>query len=183
VPDDKGGYMFTPIGLDLSLTSTGWSCQNEQGVISVKQRGVERLISVTDRIMDIVQEVDNPAVFIEGYSFASIHSHAHSLGELGGVTRYRLRVAGVPFVEVPPTCRAKLATGKGNSAKSAVVSAVSVRTGIVWSGAGVDDMCDAWLLEEVGWIYQQQPRSDWPKEHLKALDKVDFAALRSGKAE
>jgi crossover junction endodeoxyribonuclease RuvC len=173
--------MFTPVGLDLSLNSTGWSCHGEQGVVAVKQKGVERLIAVTDAVLKIVTSNDNPVVFVEGYSFASRHSHAHSLGELGGVTRYRLHLAGVPFVEVPPTCRAKLATGKGNAAKNAVVSAVSARTGITWAGTGADDMCDAWLLEEVGFIYQGLQRSEWPQEHLKALDKIDFSPLRSGK--
>lgn len=171
--------MFTPVGLDLSLTSTGWSCSGEQGTIVTKERGVNRLAFITDRIMSIVKSNDDPVVFIEGYSFASKHSHAHSLGELGGVTRYRLYMAGIPFVEIPPTCRAKLATGKGNAPKSAVVSAVSIKTGILWSGAGADDMCDAWLLEEVGWIYQGVQRVDWPKDHLKALDKVDFSPLGS----
>ena len=173
--------MFTPVGLDLSLSSTGWSCSGDQGAIIVKARGVQRLVEITDRIMAVVESSDDPVVFVEGYSFASKHSHAHSLGELGGVTRYRLHKAGIPFVEVPPACRAKLATGKGNAPKSAVISAVSVRTGIIWSGMGADDMCDAWLLEEVGWIFQGKDRFDWPKENLKGLDKVDFSALKDGK--
>lgn len=173
--------MFTPIGLDLSLTSTGWSCKGEQGAIIVKAKGVNRLVAISDQIIDIVSQIDNPAAFIEGYSFASRHSHAHALGELGGVVRYRLSLLGVPYVEVPPTCRAKLATGKGNAHKSAVISATSAKTGIVWEGTGADDMCDAWLLEEVGWIFLKQPRVKWPEGNLTALDKVDFSPLLGGK--
>ena len=86
---------------------------------------------------------------MEGYSFASRHSQAHSIGELGGVIRLLLWESGIPYVLIPPTCRAKFATGKGNASKNEVVSAVSARTGIVWSNPGADDKCDAWILDEM----------------------------------
>lgn len=114
---------------------------------------------------------------LEGYSFASRNSQAHAIGELGGVVRLTMWNLCVPYVEVPPTCRAKFATGKGNAGKNEVVSAVSARTGIVWSGAGADDLCDAWLLEEMGRIRLGDARFDWPASHLAALDKVDWTPL------
>lgn len=166
--------MPTAVGLDLSLTSTGYSCGSDQRVISSKAKGPQRLFEVSQEIASLVIEVESPVVVLEGYSFASRNSQAHSIGELGGVVRLALWNLRIPYVEVPPTCRAKFATGKGNAGKGEVLSAVSARTGIVWSGKGADDMCDAWLLEECGRVVLGNPRFEWPKENLKALEKVDW---------
>lgn len=80
-------------------------------------------------------------------------------------------------MEIPPTTRAKFATGKGNAAKTEVMSAVSARTGIVWSGKGADDMCDAWILEEMGLAKLGIPRFNWPSANLSALEKIDWTPL------
>lgn len=169
--------MVTPVGLDLSLTSTGYSCGSNQKVLSTKARGAERLFVISFMLMDELKHVDNPVVLIEGYSFASRNSQAHSIGELGGVIRVSLWSNGIPYVEVPPTVRAKFATGKGNASKGEVVSAISARTGIVWSGSGADDLCDAWILEECGLLKLGRPRFEWPVLNKSALDKVDWSML------
>lgn len=135
---------------------------------------------ISQEIASLLIELDDPIVFIEGYSFASRNSQAHAIGELGGVVRLTLWNLRIPYIEIPPTCRAKFATGKGNAGKNEVVSAVSARTGIVWSGSGADDMCDAWLLEECGRVRLGYPRFEWPQTHLAALDKVDWSALPTG---
>lgn len=107
----------------------------------------------------------------------SRNSQSHSIGELGGVIRVALFERGIKYVEIPPTCRAKFATGKGNAGKSEVVSSVSARTGIVWSGKGADDMCDAWILEEALRFKLGIARFEWPKLHVDGLDKVDWTSL------
>lgn len=169
--------VVTPVGLDLSLTSTGFSCGNEQKVLSTKARGAERLFTISTALIESIEHIERPVVMIEGYSFASRNSQAHSIGELGGVVRVALWSRGVPYVEIPPTIRAKFATGKGNASKGEVVSAVSARTGIVWSGSGADDMCDAWILEECGLTKLGRPRFDWPAVNKSALDKIDWSAF------
>jgi Holliday junction resolvasome RuvABC endonuclease subunit len=116
-------------------------------------------------------------VIIEGYSFASRNSQAHAIGELGGVVRLCLWNLRIPYIEVPPTCRAKFATGKGNAGKNEVMSAVSARTGIVWAGSGADDLCDAWLLEECGRARIGTSRYVWPAVNMSALDKIDWTHL------
>ena len=169
--------MPTAVGLDLSLTSTGYSCGDVQRVISKRAKGPQRLYEISQEIAGLLVELDNPVVIIEGYSFASRNSQAHAIGELGGVVRMTLWNLRSPYVDVPPTCRAKFATGKGNAGKGEVLSAVSARTGIVWSGSGADDMCDAWLLEECGRVMLGCSRFQWPQSHLVALDKVDWSPL------
>jgi crossover junction endodeoxyribonuclease RuvC len=168
---------LNPVGLDLSLTSTGFSCGELIETISVSTKGPERLIAIRDRITELLALIENPCVCVEGYSFASRNSQAHSIGELGGVIRVALWEKGIPYVEIPPTTRAKFATGKGNAAKTEVMSAISARTGIVWSGKGADDMCDAWILEEMGLTTINRSRFDWPVVNLSALEKIDWDPL------
>ena len=168
---------MTPVGLDLSLTSTGMSWMNEQSVIRTKLFGPERLHLISEMILSYLNKIDTPIVIVEGYSFASRNSQAHSIGELGGVVRVSLWRNQIPYVDVPPTSRAKFATGKGNAGKGEVMSAVSARTGIVWSGSGADDMCDAWILEEMGLVKLGRPRFDWPAINKSALDKIDWSNL------
>lgn len=169
--------MKTIVGLDLSLTSTGLACGDLRIAITTNLKGMERISEIANRLLQVVCDLNDPAVVIEGYSFSSRASHAHSAGELGGVVRYLLWRNGVPFVEVPPTNRAKFATGRGNASKAEVVSSVSARTGMVWSGKGADDMCDAFVLEEMGLAAQGRPRFGWPQAHLAALAKINWSPI------
>lgn len=169
--------MPTPIGLDLSLTSTGWSCGFDQRILAPKTKGVARLIEVRDTLATWLDATDDPVVAVEGYSFASRNSQAHSIGELGGVIRVMLHERLIPWVEIAPTIRAKFATGRGNAAKSEVISAVSARTGIVWAGAGADDLCDAFVLEECLRHRLGMARYEWPQLNQSATEKVDWSPL------
>lgn len=167
--------MPTVVGLDLSLTSTGLAIGDETFTLQPTMKGMVRLGWIREMLLARLCDVDDPVVCVEGYSFGSRNSQAHSAGELGGVIRLALWDAQVPFVDIPPTCRAKFATGRGNASKSEVVSAISARTGIVWSGKGADDRCDAWILQECGLSHFGVARFDWPALHLTALDKVDWS--------
>lgn len=163
------------IGLDLSLTSTGIATPKEQHVITTKLKEVPRLVYIRNEIMETIEAVPGtPLVVLEGYSFGQRNTHAHSLGELGGVVKVAFQEAGLAWAIVPPTVRAKFATGKGNASKATVVSAVSARTGIVWDGTGADDKCDAWVLQEMGLAYFGRARYDWPKINLSVLESVDW---------
>ena len=169
--------MTTIIGLDLSLTSTGWSCDGKQGVFSTKNTGNQRLADIESMVSELVRSIDNPAVILEGYSFASRSGQAFSIGELGGVIRLCLHKLNTPVVLVPPTCRAKFATGRGNASKNEVVSSISAKTGIVWSGKGADDMCDAWILEEMGLYVLGRPRYEWTKASTDAFKTIDWSPI------
>jgi len=163
------------LGLDLSLTSTGYCHNGEASYISVNVSGAERLRGISSEIGNIVVSNQIQAVAIEGYAFAARHSQAHSIGELGGVVRVALLSMDIPYVIVPPTCRAKFATGKGNAGKSEVVSSISAITGIVWKGGHADDMCDAWILEEMVMTKLGYPKYKWPEISFSALEKIDWS--------
>lgn len=162
------------MGLDLSLTSTGISVNGKTSSICSTTRGPARLVAIRNEVVDSIVENQVRIVAIEGYSYASRNSQAHSLGELGGVIRVALHEKALPYVVIAPTARAKFATGKGNASKSEVVSAVSAKTGIVWSGADGVDRCDAWVLEEMLRTALGGPSYDWTRDQLDALKKVDW---------
>jgi hypothetical protein len=57
---------------------------------------------------------------------------------------------------------------------------------MVFSGAGGNDECDAWVLEQMGLTMAGLSKWQWTKEQLSAMDKVDWAnleKLQSGKNE
>ena len=167
------------MGLDLSLTSTGVSINGATSTIAVKATGPERLSMISEKVLDLICEHLVDVVCVEGYSFASRNSQAHSIGELGGCVRMRLWESGIPFVVVPPTSRAKFATGRGNASKGEVISSISAKTGRVFVGSGGDDECDAWVLEEMVLTRLGVPRFSWTEVQLGALDKVDWTPLES----
>lgn len=170
--------MANIIGLDLSLTSTGYSVNGKTGAISSKFMECKRLLEIRSAVLEIIVENDVRGASIEGYAFSARNSQAHKIGELGGVIRLMLFENGIPYVDVPPTSRAKFATGRGNAAKSEVISAVSARTGLIWSGKGADDECDAWLLEEMALHALGRGVYDWPASHLSALSSIDWTSLQ-----
>lgn len=85
--------------------------------------------------------------------------------------------ASIPFIEVPPTSRAKFATGRGNAAKGEVISAISAKTGLIFAGAGGNDECDAWVLEQMLITKIGASQYSWTKEQLSSLDKIDWSPL------
>ena len=165
------------IAFDLSLTSTGWATHEGTGTIQSKLKDVGRLDDISIQVLKILLSAKSPVVALEGYAFAKRSSHAHAQGELGGVIRLQLYQANIPYVEIPPTNRAKFATGKGNANKAEVVSHISAKTGIVWSGSGADDECDAWVLREMMLAKFGFSEYDWSADSMSALDKIDWSRL------
>jgi crossover junction endodeoxyribonuclease RuvC len=169
------------MGLDLSLTSTGLSIDGVTSIILTPTKGAERLFIISNKIQEVVKENKIEAVIIEGYSFASRNSHAHSIGELGGVVRMMLWENKIPYVEVPPTSRAKFATGRGNASKDEVISSISAKTGKIFRGGGGNDECDAWVLEEMAKTKLGVSSWSWTKEQLSSLDKIDWSPILTNK--
>lgn len=165
------------IGIDLSLTSTGVSCQGNMSIVSTKEKGAQRLSIISKQILSICLDNEIECAIIEGYSFASRNSQAHSIGELGGCVRMTLWDAGIPYVDIPPTSRAKFATGRGNASKGEVMSAISAKTSIVFSGSGSDDMCDAWILEQMALAKIGKSEYTWGVSNMSALEKIDWSPL------
>lgn len=162
------------VGLDLSLTSTGVAMDDGTFVIASKEKGDARLDDISIRIISALAPHYGRYVVIEGYAFAKRTTHAFSQGELGGIVKRNLREYQIPYVLVPPTVRAKFATGRGNAGKSEVVSAISAKLGQVFVGGGADDEVDAWVLREMGLQHFGLSDLKWPAKNMEALEKVEW---------
>lgn len=113
------------LGLDLSLTSTGWAVdaddeRRQWGVIKTTRRGAARLDFIDDVITRIVEKAMPDLVVIENYAYGQSQSMA-PIAELGGVIRLSLHRMGYRFIAVSPTSMKKFVTGKGNAEKASIM--------------------------------------------------------------
>jgi crossover junction endodeoxyribonuclease RuvC len=144
------------LGLDLSLTSTGYVLLGETGNVvwqgavgSNKLRDVERLAMFDSWLRDYVHlkagsvngwPVD--AVGIEGYSYASANGLAQQ-GELGGIVRLAFHQAQIPIHIIPPSTWKKVLCGKGNLQKDLVRIELFKRYNVEFAS---QDTLDAWAV-------------------------------------
>ncbi|HET6917068.1 MAG TPA: hypothetical protein VFH56_13330, partial [Acidimicrobiales bacterium] len=153
--------MSVVIGLDLSLTATGFAADGTLRTIRSTGRAgddltarLARLDRLTGAIAGEVARVANEAgrervvVVIEAPAFSRTTGHQHDRSGLWWLVVSELASwDGVDVVEVSPTARAKYATGKGNAGKAAVVSAVSHRYEVTFTD---DNTADAFVLRAMG---------------------------------
>lgn len=123
------------LGLDLSLTNTGWAILNNEGdeivaggIIKPKERrGIERLEYIEDEIKLVLKNHNPLFIAIEGYSFGSRLGKSNAvfgIGELGGVARLCLYKEGRDWIDIAPTVLKKYVTGTGNAKKDIVIKEV-----------------------------------------------------------
>lgn len=140
------------LGLDVSLTATGAALVTSDGAAAATRllrppaalRGVERLAWLADAVLAVARETQPDLIAIEGYSFNSrAASHAHAIGEAGGVVRLELHRAGFGLVEVPPAEWRKQLFGRGNLPKDLVRVEAWKRYGVEHSSL---DVLEAWCV-------------------------------------
>lgn len=116
----------TFMGLDLSLTSTGIGILTADGFISIRLqpgetlRGIPRVKWIMDQVAKLVIEHAPAAIMIEGYAMGA-KTHAHSLGELGGVVKLGIGMMGIPLFVAAPGSWKKALTGNGSALKGKVI--------------------------------------------------------------
>lgn len=178
------------VGLDLSLTSTGYAVIDADntphvrtGTIvskgakdaTLRQRS-DRSRSLLRKVLDVALRAD--LVVIEGPSFGqSRQSGTHDRAGLWWLVVDELLHSGLSaeVVEVPPATLKTYATGKGNASKDQVLAAV-VRRYIQVDVAGNDD-ADALVLAAMGARFLGQPIDDMPQTHLRAMEKVAWPVV------
>ena len=141
------------LGLDLSLTATGWALvwdgSPKWGVIKSRNRSVKRLSEIRNEVRVIIYQEQPSLAVIEGYSYGS-HQGMAGLAELGGVVRLLLLDMGVPFIVVQPTTNKKFATGKGNAEKDLMLKRVFQHWGADMNN---NNEADAFALAQFGRCY------------------------------
>jgi Holliday junction resolvasome RuvABC endonuclease subunit len=167
------------LAFDLSLTRTGWAgpTLDRCGVLVPprgQDRGEARLCWIRDAVLELSCDAD--VVVLEGYGFAAGRGPApHQMGELGGVVRVALFEAQTPVVVVPPATLKKLATGKGNAPKEAVLVAAVRRLG--YGGSDHNEADALWLLAAALVAFELPGAPELPKTHVEALAKTVWPAL------
>lgn len=153
------------IGLDLSLTGTGW-CRFftstepiEYGEIITKPNEFPtrraRVNYIAFELYQFIVKQETPQiVFIEGYAFSKQTSSLTQLGELGGVIRQMVfSKTGIDAIEIPNTSLKKFITGSGQAKKEdlklATYKKYYKKYGIDFQGKSNNE-CDAFCLAMMG---------------------------------
>lgn len=110
------------LGIDPSLTCTGWAIRVDGKVISGhiatdKLRGPRRLAYIRDQIAEVIEKYQPEKVAYEDYAMGKAkggNGRIFDIGELGGLLKTLIWEQGIPVVMVAPTCLKRFLTGKGN---------------------------------------------------------------------
>lgn len=162
------------LGLDLSLTSTGYAALDTTttaqtvGRLRTSARGPARLREIRDAVTTLLRIHDPELVAVEGYAFGRPNGMA-ALGELGGVIRLTLHEHGQAYIDVPPAVVKKYATGRGNTGKEDVLAAAIRR--LDYDGSSNDE-ADALWLAHIAAARLGCTVVTVPQTHTAALDKV-----------
>jgi crossover junction endodeoxyribonuclease RuvC len=176
------------VGLDLSLTGTGVGIVDRSGdvrLFTVSSKGKKdddlltrsvRLERLATGILQYVAAADPELAVIEGPSMASKFGHPHDRSGLWWLVVHTLHTRGLTVVEVPPSNRMMYATGKGNAAKDAVLTAVVRRyQHLVAEPIEDNNTADALVLAAMGRRHLGcEIDPTLPATHLKAMDKVHW---------
>lgn len=174
------------VGIDPSLTGTGIAVVGADRKGRAKllysdrieppgaMRGVTRLMYLRQSLMDRLDKINAHSVCVEGYSFSSKFSRAHSLGEWGGVLRVTLaQDYRLPTFCLPPQSLKKFATGKGNTqGKAPMAVALNERLGATLS-LGEDEVDAVWLALSLFDYHRYAGGEDLPQYAVEALEKLD----------
>jgi Holliday junction resolvasome RuvABC endonuclease subunit len=112
------------LGIDASASKIGfavaWDGYIKTWLYKPKGTGVVRIDEHYRNIKEVVDLYDIRTAAIEGYSFGSRASQAHTTGECGGAVKLGLRHKGVQLILVSPNTLKMYVTSKGNSPKNAI---------------------------------------------------------------
>ena len=172
-------------GLDLSLTGTGVANlrPNEPTVgllrLSSAPAGdgwpdrFARIQELSDQIVEAVAAGGAPRlVVLEAPAYGSRTGHVHDRAGLWW-SAYRRVSRQCAVVVVPPTVRAKYATGRGNAGKDEVLAAVVRR--YPWAEVENNDHADALVLAAMGARWLGEPvEESLPKAAVEAVGRVEW---------
>ena len=168
------------LGLDLSLTGTGW-CLNDKEALSMglietdKMEGLPRIDFILQEIrhkftIAPVDTTKTTLVILEDFSFASKGSSLFQIAGLGYIVRHWLWKNNIDFILVPPTILKKFVTGAGNSDKSVMLKEIYKRWG---ADINDDNIGDAYGLSRIGRALLEWDTElvGFQKDALKQLNK------------
>lgn len=174
------------VGLDLSLTATGYAGPDGTRVIKSTGHKDATLHERAQRLDDLVNQItyfalcqaaDPPAlaappdlVVIEAPSFGqSRQGGTHDRSGLWWLVVTELARGAVDLIEVPPATLKKYVTGKGNAKKPDMRMAIYKRFDVDIED---DNEADAFALRALGLDLLGHPLAPMPAANRSALDKL-----------
>jgi len=110
---------------------------------------IARYDDLVARIMDWIGDGPIAAVYIEGYSFASMGNAVSGIAEYGGILRWHLVELTPRIFEVAPSTLKKFCTGVGKGTKDMIAAHLTKRYGVLLSS---NDEYDAYGLYRLGLV-------------------------------
>lgn len=180
------------LGLDLSLTSTGYHLIDSKGVVSgalptAKLSGVARLNYIVDELLKLLPPTGTTFVVMEDFAHAR-GFRAHDMGGLGWIIRRELTNRGVVWTKVGTGQLKKFVTGHGRCGKKTKDDGINAKAVMVlhvfkrWNiEAKTDDEADACGLAHIGMCLcgYEQPSMQSQREVLFELTNVPQKKKRS----
>lgn len=126
---------FSVLGVDPSLTSTGFAYETEAGLKTGRitpehLRGPKRLFYVRLMLSKVIDQVAPTLVVMEGYAMGARGNNMFDIGELGGVLKTMIWERGIDSMLVPPTVMKSVIALNGRAEKQQISAALRVRFGI-----------------------------------------------------
>lgn len=179
--------MSVVLALDLSLTSTGYAVSGDghitrTGTLTSSGHKGDSLVTRWERlnalgagVMGLYAGHAPDLVVVEAPSFGSKTGAQHDRSGLWWLIVNRLLAEG-PVAQVPPSSRAKYATGKGNASKDAVLTAVVRRyQHLVEADIDSNDVADAIALAAMGSRHLGEAvEPSLPATHLDAMAGAEW---------
>jgi crossover junction endodeoxyribonuclease RuvC len=173
----------TVIGLDLSLTGTGYAGPDGTRLITTTghrddtlvQRA-QRLTTIVVTILGLVDEHDPHLIVIEAPSLGQgRQGGTHDRSGLWWLVVHDLVVAGEPVIEVPPATLKKYVTGKGNASKTDISHELIKRFDV---DIRDDNQADAFALRALGLDLLGHPLAPMPATNRAALERLPRPEMR-----
>lgn len=169
------------VGIDPSLSATGVAVVEDGDVSRIRVVGLkrssdsiagrlERINRISERVLCEAAPPWPDLAVIEAPAYGSRTGSQHDRSGLWFAIVGVFVEFGVPVVEVPPACRAKYATGRGNAPKDEVLASVVRRLAHTVAN---NNEADALILAAMGSRWLDEPIDDpMPERHLHAMTRV-----------
>lgn len=169
------------LGLDLSLTSSGYAYRLDDEIVTGRivtkhLRGPGRLAFLEDSLLEVVEHADPDYAVIEGYAMGfggRNPGRVFDIGEWGGVARLALYRYDIEMIIVSPSSLKMFATGNGGSAikKPQIMQAIRE----IWHyDIAQDDEADAFVCMMLGEAYlSKRAARRYNANRIRALEKLE----------
>lgn len=172
-------HVDTPVpvlGVDASVAKAGFCLIHHNRIVTWKHEikigpGVHRLAAWRDYFSRLTFARDILHVVMEGYSFASKNSQAHSTGEIGGIYKLKCYDRGINLLLASPGTVKKFATGTGKGPKSAITLGLYKKYALELTD---EDQADAAALALIGQAYWTSDKSKLLKYQQEAMKGVEI---------